>query len=142
MKMRQLTAILFALIFSISGCEKHSDYRNKYIGTWNFKIQSKTLKDGVECQVCSDTSVYIGEIKYGEAADEILLEFQGTHPHSPVNLRIGPDGTILPKNYSSYTSITISYTGGFEGYNKLQYLYHLSHGIQTNIYETLTGEKE
>jgi hypothetical protein len=139
MKVRITIILLILTIFIISGCEK-PDYRNRYLGNWIFEIQSETIKDG-PVSAGSDTSIYNGEIKYGEGADEILLQFEGNR-HSAVTLRIDHDGKILPKSYSSYTSITITYTGGFEGYNKLQYYYHLSHGIQTNIYEKLTGEKE
>jgi hypothetical protein len=139
MKMRLVISLLVLTIFVITGCKK-PDYRNKYLGNWIFEIQSTTVKDG-PVSLGSDTSIYNGEIKYGEVADEILLQFQENR-HSAVTLRIDPDGKILPKTYSSWQSITITYTGGFEGYNKLQYHYHLSHGIQTNIYETLTGEKE
>jgi|GEM_PF-4595209 len=139
--MRQLTALIIPVIFLISGCEKQPDFRNKYLGNWIFEIQREEIKDG-GVLVNSDTSIHNGEIKYGDVSDEILLQFQGTNPHSPVTLRIDHGGKILPKSYSSYTSITISYTGGFEGNNKLHYHYHLNHGIQTDIYETLTGEKE
>ena len=139
--MRQLTALIIPVIFLISGCEKQPDFRNKYLGNWIFEIQREEIKDG-GVLVNSDTSIHNGEIKYGDVSDEILLQFQGTNPHSPVTLRIDHGGKILPKSYSSYTSITISYTGGFEWNNKLHYHYHLNHGIQTDIYETLTGEKE
>jgi hypothetical protein len=137
--MRLEIALLILTIFVISSCKKQPDYRNKYLGNWIFEIQSKTFKDpGV--LTSSDTSIHNGEIKYGEGADEILLQFQGFH--SPVTLRIDPGGKILPKTYSSYSSITITYTGGFEGNNRLQYRYHLNHGIQTDYFETVSGEKE
>jgi hypothetical protein len=139
--MRLVIACLILTIFVISGCEKQSDYRNKYLGNWIFEIQRVEIKDGGVI-VNSDTSIHYGEIKYGDVSDEILLQFQGTNPHSPVTLRIDHGGEILPKSYSSYTSITISYTGGFEGNNILHYHYHLNHGIQTDIYETINGEKE
>jgi len=142
MRMRQITALLIPVLFLISACEEQPDYREKYLGNWNFEIQSTTIKDpgpvpGVAPNL--STKFYKGEIKLGEGGNEILLQFEG---HSPVTLSIDPGGKILPKTYSSYTSITISYKGGFEKNNKLQYVYHLSHGIQTNIYETVTGEKE
>jgi len=139
--MRLVIALLILTIFVISGCEKQSDYRNKYLGNWLFEIQRYEIKDG-GVLVNSDTSIHNGEIKNGDVSDEILLQFQGTNPHSPVTLRIGQDGKILPKTYSSYPSISISYTGGFEGNNKLHYHYQFNHSPQTDIYETLTGEKE
>jgi len=139
--MRQLTALIIPVIFLISGCEKQPDFRNKYLGNWIFEIQREEIKDG-GVLVNSDTSIHNGEIKYGDVSDEILLQFQGTNPHSPVTLRIDHGCKILPKSYSSYTSITISYTGGFEWNNKLHYHYQFNHSPQTDIYETLTGEKE
>jgi hypothetical protein len=139
--MRLVLALIILTIFVMSGCEKQPDYRNKYLGNWVFEIQRVTIKDPGVIEG-SSTLIYNGEITYGEGADEILLQFQGTYPHSPVTLRIDHLGKILPKSYSSYSSIEISYTGGFEGNNILKYSYHLSHGIQTNIHEKLTGEKE
>ena len=80
MRMRQITALLIPVLFLISACEKQPDYREKYLGNWNFEIQSTTIKDpgpvpGVAHKL--STKFYKGEIKLGEGGNEILLQFEG-----------------------------------------------------------------
>ena len=139
MRMRQITALLIPIIFLISGCEKQPDYREKYLGNWNFEIQSATIKDlWVEKQ--SSTTFRKGEIKLGKGGNEILLQFEGTQ--FPDTLSIDPGGKIIPIIFHPWHSITYSYTGGFEGNNNLQYIYNYSHSIQTNIHKKVIGDRE
>ena len=109
MRIGQITVLLIPVIFLISACEEQPDYREKYLGNWNFEIESKTIKDpgpvpGVAPN--SSTKFYKGEIKLGEGGNEILVQFEGTQ--FPDTLSIDPGGKIIPKTYLIHgTSITI-----------------------------------
>jgi hypothetical protein len=143
MRMRQITALLIPVLFLISGCEKQPDYREKYLGNWNFEIQSITIKDpGPSPGVVTNpyTTYRKGEIKLGEGGNEIILQFEGIQ--FPDTLSIDPGGKIIPIIFNPRPSITYSYTGGFEGNNKLQYIYNYSHSIQTNIHKKVIGDRE
>jgi hypothetical protein len=139
MRMRQITALLIPVIFLISGCEKQPDYREKYLGNWNFEIESSTRKDWWD-ENQSYTTYRKGEIKLWEGGNEILVQFEGIQ--YPDTLSIDPGGKIIPIIFKPWHSITYSYKGGFEGNNKLQYIYNYSHGIQTNIHKKVIGDRE
>ncbi|MHC1707452.1 MAG: hypothetical protein AB9842_08015 [Bacteroidales bacterium] len=72
--------LLFSLfvVFSVIlfSCEKHPfDYRNKYLGRWDFKTNwSKVNVDSIGQSVYGN-AYYFGEIDYGDSDNELIIRF-------------------------------------------------------------------
>ena len=75
MKHRPITLLLILLLFIVFyGCEKHPfDYRNKFIGDYDFSVH-KNVWDVTGVNI--DTYYnYSGKISYGSGDDEVRIKF-------------------------------------------------------------------
>ena len=114
-------AIIFILVilFSIR-CEKLPfDFRNKYLGNWEFNLSDRhEVYNGT--QGFHDTTTlktYHGEIKYGSKHSAILFQASGYSKE----FSIKKDGKIFPEN--DYGP-DYSESGGFEGRSIFRYHYY------------------
>lgn len=84
----------------LCGCEKKPfDHRNKYIGKWDFDvvIDEFNMSSGTTFH---DEVSYSGRIKYGDADDEIIIQY--TENHSVI-LKVNEDEELtgFPTQYCS-----------------------------------------
>jgi hypothetical protein len=105
---------LFLILVNFSSCKKLPfDYRNKYVGTWNFHYISKTWSANNSIfQSTSDTGNYEGKIFYSLTElkrDYITVEFS---PNKKVDIKIDKQGNFSEcstGNFSDNNSISFSY---------------------------------
>lgn len=68
-----LKYIVFALLIILSSCDKQAfDYRNKYIGDYNFSCETASTSMG---NTTYSTSTWEGKIEYGDKG-KIAIEFK------------------------------------------------------------------
>jgi len=99
MKIFFLIIILGLLI--VIGCEKEPfDYRNKYTGDWNFKVERTEINTDSIGYYYHDSLTYEGQIKYGNNDDEIKIEYSGDNS---IILKIDKEGVLsgFPTYYCS-----------------------------------------
>ena len=135
---RQIFTLL--LILLVSDCTKlFDDYRDRYVGEWNFEY-SWTRQDMGPFGPTGDTTTFAGSINYGPTDKSIIVVFGET---SSITKNVEKDGNILntceaPQMHGTYTC-----SGYFEG----DTLFHYDtfsrtppNNIITTI-TTLTGRK-
>ena len=93
------------LTFIFSCKKEDTDYRDVYLGIWNFNVE-RTLFYTDSLYIYHDSVYYEGEIVYGELDNEILIKY--TNENS-ITLTIGQDGELsdFPTNYCSGEFVTI-----------------------------------
>jgi hypothetical protein len=106
---------VLVLTLNCLGCSSKKDYREKYIGNWEFTVNTnKHFAPGMG----SDTSysrVYQGFIKYGNSDRELLIKYSGSE--SAV-VEVKSDGELINNCLSSFG---YSCSGEFDGENKFYY---------------------
>ena len=135
---KSVLIILLALTF-FSGCEKLPfDFRNKYLGNWEFDV-SDIHETYNKTQGFHDTTIlrtFHGEIKYGSKHSKILFSSSGYSREFPIE----KNGQIIPENdhgpdYSEY--------GGFEGDDIFRYYYsHHWGGSRQHVATSIEGIRE
>ncbi|MFZ4798500.1 MAG: hypothetical protein ACOYMA_13465 [Bacteroidia bacterium] len=72
--------IFFLTTFFFSSCEKETkDYRDKYAGTWLFKVKTNEYLMGSNGYNRNDSVEYIGKIQKGSAKNEIIIVYTKTN---------------------------------------------------------------
>ena len=67
--------LLLLGIIIIVGCKKKPfNYRNKFLGEWEFKVKI-TEYNHILGHFYNESFLNLGKIKYGSAKDEILIEY-------------------------------------------------------------------
>ena len=106
MKLKQFYIIFFFLgIFSVISCNKKPfDYRNKYIGEWNFSIEYSSFNMGNSPSIY-DLVEYLGEITYGEEDNNVIIKYS---KNNSVTLTIDKNGIFydLPTRYCNGTIVS------------------------------------
>ena len=132
MTIRKLSySILFGLII-IAGCEKKPfDYRNKYIGDWEFNVERTEFNIDSVGHYKHDSLTYLGEITYGGSGDEIIINY--TYNNS-IALTIDKEGVLsdFPTHYCS---------GKFDGDDKIHIFLRWG-GLGGGISHRIDGEKK
>jgi hypothetical protein len=115
------------------GCEKHPfDYRNKYLGNYNFTVHETEWTYSLGTTL-DTTYAYIGEVSYG--SDENTVSISYTENYSATTV-VNEDGSL--KCYSGTGSI--GFCGEFESKSTVAFDYSyggLGGGATFNVY----GEK-
>jgi hypothetical protein len=91
MKIHRVTLLLIFGLF-ITSCEKKLfNYRNKYLGDWEFKVNVYEHNiDSLGSQF-NDSFIYQGQIKYGVNDDELLIEYSND---DVITLKINTEGEV------------------------------------------------
>jgi hypothetical protein len=120
MRKKNLLSIIVLLTFILNGCENELfDFRNKYLGNWEFDVSNRHEVYNVT-QGFHDTTTsvkYHGVIEYGSKHSAILFQASGYSKE----FSIEKDGKIIPEN--DYGP-NYSESGGFEGSNIFKYNYY------------------
>ena len=126
--MKKYGIILAGLIFF--SCCKKEDFRDNYIGNWDFVVDASKLNIDSVGQYERDTIYYTGRIEKGCADDELNIQY--TKDNSII-LKIDESGTLsgFPSQYSS---------GKFEGESNI-HLYLRWGGLGGNITHIIDGSK-
>ena len=132
--------LIFILViaFSIS-CEKLPfDFRNKYLGNWEFDLSDRhevySVTQGFHDTTTSIT--YHGELTYGSKHSAILFKASGYSKE----FSIEKDGKIIPEN--DYGT-NYSESGGFEGRSIFKYHYYHHWGATRQYFANdIEGLKE
>ena len=79
MKNIRIISIL-SFVFLVSNCQKEEvDYRNKYIGNWEFTVIRNeflmSTNDGNDGYNRTDTIKYLGKIEKGDLKNEIKMQY-------------------------------------------------------------------
>ena len=133
--MMRFSSIILISILLIS-CEKQLfDYRNKYIGNWEFNVSNshEVFNNTQGFHDTTITVIYHGEIRYGSEDRTILFQSKDYSQE----FTIDKNGNIIPTLIfgPNYTE-----SGAFEGKNVFRYhFYHQSGGTphkyqSTDIY--------
>lgn len=118
----QLSVVIAFLLVAIN-CKKETtetpDYRDTYIGEWNFTVKSKlTFMDTSGIQTTYDTVNYLGNIQYGVEKNEIAINYLSGNS---MICFIDEEGNLTEKKVPGYNSsasfqnsnhITIWHNGG------------------------------
>ena len=120
--MKKLELILkIIFIFFVSNCEKEKlDYREKYVGNWEFNVTRNeyyigTIGDGYNK---TDTIIYFGKIEYGNSKNEI----KATYTKDDVIIFNLNDAGVLSYFVESYGG------GKFENNNQISFYYRYGGG--------------
>jgi len=121
--------VFIAIIFSCN--KKPFDYRNKYIGEWNFKVERTEVNTDSIGYYYHDTISYFGKIKYGEQEDELLFEYTADNS---ITLKIDKEDELskFPTHYCG---------GTFYGSEKV-HLYLRWGGLGGGVTHVIDGEKD
>lgn len=130
--LHSIRLFLPGILLFLLGCEKQPfDYRNKYLGEWEFNVSRSELNTDSIGHYESDALIYVGEIAYGDAEDELLIKYT---ENNSVTLKISEEGKLSDpaSNYSD---------GKFESRKKL-HLYLRWGGLGGGIKHVIDGEKK
>jgi hypothetical protein len=130
-KQIQLFGLLIVSIIVFS-CEKELfDYRNKFLGEWEFKVERTEFNTDSVGYYHHDSLTYLGKIKYGNGDDDLLIQYSSDNS---IILKIDKDDKLsdFPTHYCS---------GEFDGKNKL-HLYLRWGGLGGGITHIVDGEKK
>ena len=119
MNSRSSTFISFAflLLFVLPACKKQVfDYRNKYIGNWNFHYYSTSFNaSGTGIQSYSDSGDYQGSISYTpfqkSSKNYLIIQFS---PSQQINAELDKQGNFKACTegaFSDERSISFKYSG-------------------------------
>jgi hypothetical protein len=89
---------IFIIVFS---CKKEdTNYRDAYLGTWEFIVNRTEFNTDSIGYYYHDSINYVGEIVYGELDNEILIKYT---TENSITLNIGEDGELsdFPTHYCS-----------------------------------------
>jgi len=123
--------VVFGLVI-INGCKKKPfNYRNKYVGDWEFTVEITEVNTDSLGYYYHDTISYVGEIYYGNEDDELLITY--TDKNS-ITLKIDREEILsgFPTKYSS---------GAFDGNEKIK-LYLRWGGLGGGITHSISGVKK
>jgi len=89
--------VLFPAIVLFSACEKKAfDYRNKYIGEWNFEVERRSYHMDTTGDHYWDTINYQGRIDYGAGGNELLVQYLAD---DNITISIDKDGNVASPCY-------------------------------------------
>ena len=127
MKHKPITLLLILLLFIVFyGCEKHPfDYRNKFIGDYDFSVH---LRVWIPPDSVTETDYkYSGEISYGNGDHLVKINFLDD---KDIDCRLFEDGSL------KYNTIR----GEFESTKKLHFISEYG-GLGGKATYTVSGEK-
>jgi len=119
------------LILFSCGDKEPIDYRDKYLGQWDFEVEVYSFTAGNPPETTSETRYHTGMINYGTVENEILLEY--LH-NTSITLMIMKNGQLanFPTHYCH---------GSFQGSDSL-HLYLRWGGLNTFFSHTINGTKK
>lgn len=125
--------LLISIFFTVSSCkEEEKDYRDGWIGDWDFIIETRIYIPKPDTLVHPeyDTVFYSGKIGLAGIDSMINIKYLS---NDSIFLKIDENGTLskFPNGYCR---------GRFEGYNKI-YLYLRWGGVVGGISHTINGIK-
>lgn len=124
--------IIILTALSLFICCKKENYRDKYIGNWDFVvIVSKHNIDSIG-QYEEDTIYYLGQISYGNTENEINIQY--TKDNSII-LNIDESGALSGFPSPQYSS------GKFDGFDKI-HLYLRWGGLGGSLTHSINGVKK
>jgi|GEM_PF-722982 len=126
-----LPFLLFSMLLKSCGEKEPADYRDKFLGQWDFEVAIYSFTAGDPPETNSETREYAGSISYGEALDEIIIQYL---PNSSVTLVVTKDGQL--DNFPTFYC-----HGGFSGTDSLQ-LYLRWGGLNTWFSHAIEGLKK
>lgn len=118
--MKRFLLLFIIHLLLLSGCKKKIfDYRNKYLGTWNFEVEiteRNTLFTGYSYHQIVN---YKGKIEYGNSNDELKITYL---PQNTIFLKIDSNGNFIdlpPKTFAEFYDkknlYFTTYSGGLGG---------------------------
>jgi uncharacterized protein (TIGR02145 family) len=129
-------SIAAVLLLIVSGCElfdPFSDYRDKYLGVWEFEYTWS--RNAIPIGTIDDSLSFTGTIKYGPADNELILQYTET---TVLTVTVEKNGEILnqcePGSWHNFCG------GGFEGEDILNYSVN-SRSMSSSFSSSLTGRK-
>jgi len=119
------------LIFFSCGDKEPIDYRDKFLGQWDFEVEIYSFTAGNPPETTSDTRHHTGLISYGTTDNEILIQYL---PNSNVTLVVTDTGQL--ENFPTFYC-----HGSFEG-TEILHMYLRWGGLNTYFSHTIEGRKK
>lgn len=132
MNMKRSFYFLSLFIIIIISCEKKLfDYRNRFIGDWEFKVERSEINTDSIGYYYHDSLTYSGQIKYGSNDDDLLIEYTG---ENSITLKVDKENVLsnFPTHYCS---------GEFEGKEKIHLALRWG-GLGGGVTHIVEGEKK
>lgn len=128
---KQMYWLLLGLLIFISCKKKPFNYRNKFLGDWEFKVERSEFNTDSIGYHYNDTLIYTGKIKYGSNDDELLIEYSN---ENSITIKIDKEDNLsgLPNAYCN---------GEFIGKDKI-HLFLRWGGLGGGITHIVDGEKK
>jgi hypothetical protein len=132
---RHQIPFVFAIISTLIlvSCEKQAfDYRNKYLGNWEFEVSySHEVFNATQgFHDTTEINTYLGEIKLGSENNKISFESQ----KYTKDFTIDKSGDVIP---TPGLGPLYSESGGFEGKDIFKYYFHHQSGGTPHKYQTI-----
>jgi len=129
-----MKSFIYFIIFGfllLNSCEKGPfNYRNKYLGEWDFIVKTTEINTDSIGYYHEDSFTYSGEIKYGESNNEIIIEYLDNRS---ITLSIDEDGVL--------SEFPTKYCGGkFDGEEKIN-LYLKWGGLGGGVTHVIEGKR-
>ncbi|MGV6861311.1 MAG: hypothetical protein ACWA41_06040 [Putridiphycobacter sp.] len=130
-KYRQIYWLLLGLVIIVSCTKKPFDYRNKFLGDWEFKVDRKEFNTDSIGYHYHDSLTFLGQIKYGSGDNDLLIEYSGDNS---ITLKIDKEDEL-----SDFP--TLYCNGQFDENDKI-HLYLRWGGLGGGITHVVDGEKK
>lgn len=85
----KLILILTVITQFLFSCSKEKDYRDKYIGNWNFEV--RRIEFSGDSILFNDTINYMGNITYGSSDNDIAIQYT---EEDVVTLTVDEEGNL------------------------------------------------
>ncbi|MBW6499336.1 MAG: hypothetical protein K0B09_13170 [Bacteroidales bacterium] len=119
------------LVFFACNEKETADYRDKFLGQWNFEVVVYSFTAGNPPETTSETRNHTGLISYGPAENEIAIQYL---PNNSIILVVSDDGQL--NNFPTFYC-----HGSFSAADSLQ-LYLRWGGLNTWFSHAIEGFKK
>jgi hypothetical protein len=93
MKNKLASFVILSIVIILSACEKKPfDYRNKYIGKWDFVVERREFSMDTNDTHYWDTISYQGKIDYANGENNLLVQYTAD---DTITIEVDKDGNIV-----------------------------------------------
>jgi len=121
MKAKHFFCYLAVIAVLFTACKKDKDYRDKWIGDWDFVVEYYFWSTMEGYLLCSDTIFYLGKINHENGQEQLYIQYTPTHS---ILVDVDESGKISKDDHPYWRDYT---RGQFEGNDKV----YIENGTKT-----------